>query len=175
MTSILYEQVIKSKSNDNEALMEIISRFRPLIRKFSRQLKYDYAETDLIIYLIEIVRNIDLDKLNPKNDQIIVSLIYKSLNNRKIDLFRKYVLNNKEEYELDPNLTQDKVYEENETKIIFRNALNSLSYIQRYIIVEKYFKGYSEAKIADRLNISRQAVNRAKNRALIRLRKLLDI
>lgn len=177
MTQIIFELVKESQNNGNNALQEIIDRFRPTIRKFSRQLNYDCAESDLIISLIEIVRNIHLDKLIAKNDQIIVSLISKALKYRKIDLFRKHVLNSKEMYELDLNLSPalDTVNEDIENRLIFMHALKALSPIQRFIIVNKYFRGYSDAIIADKLKISRQAVNSAKNRALARLSKILDI
>lgn len=175
MTAILYDLIERSKDNNAEALMEIINRFQPLLKKLSRGLKYEYAETDLTISLIEIIRNINMDKLKSKNDQVIVSLLCKSLNNKRIDLFRKHVLNHKEEYELDPGITQDKAYEDNETRLMLRVTLDSLTYIQKYILISKYYKGYSEAKIAEQLNISRQAVNRAKNRALAKLRSLIII
>ena len=86
-----------------------------------------------------------------------------------------FVRNRKEECELDPNLFQESSCEEIETKILLRNALNSLSDLQRNILIKRYFKDYSDEQIACTLNISRQAVNRTKNRALEKLRKLIVI
>lgn len=41
-----------------------------------------------------------------------------------------------------------------------------LTELQRKIILLKYIYGYSDQEIANRLKISRQAVNRAKNRGV---------
>ena len=48
--------------------------------------------------------------------------------------------------------------------------LNDLSEKQRFVIIQKYIIGFSDVEIAERMNISRQAVNRLINRALENLR-----
>jgi len=175
MSSQLFELAKKARNGNNDALLEILYAFKPAIKKFSRQLNYDCAEIDLTIFLIETLRKMNLSKLYMKNDQIIVGLIYKSLTNKKIDLFRKHVLNTKEQVELPSELVQEKPFEDLETKMVLKAALNSLSELQRNVLIKKYFNGYSDTEIASKLNISRQAVNRAKNRALEKLRELIAI
>ncbi|HBF3254028.1 TPA: glycosylating toxin sigma factor TcdR, partial [Clostridioides difficile] len=46
-----------------------------------------------------------------------------------------------------------------------------LSGIQRKVIFYKYLKGYSDREISVKLKISRQAVNKAKNRAFKKIKK----
>ena len=53
-----------------------------------------------------------------------------------------------------------------------RRLTEHLSEIQRQVISLKYWYGYSEVDIAQMLHITRQAVNRTKNRAINELRKL---
>ncbi len=173
MEALLFNLIEKSKNDDKEALLEIIYNFKPTIKKFSNQLSYDGAETDLIISLIELVKEINLNKLNMKNDGIMVNLIYNSLKNKTIDLFRKNILRNKVEYGIDLDMIEDESKKDMEVNIFIHDALNILSSLQRDIVIEKYFKGYSDSEIANRFNISRQAVNRLKNRALENLSQLI--
>ena len=52
-----------------------------------------------------------------------------------------------------------------------REMLTGLTALQRKVLVIRYLYGYSDAEIADQLHISRQAVNRAKNRAVAVLKE----
>ncbi len=46
--------------------------------------------------------------------------------------------------------------------------------MQRTILEERYIKNYSDIEIANKLNISRQAVNKTKNKALENLRTYMN-
>ena len=47
--------------------------------------------------------------------------------------------------------------------------------LQRDVILLRYYKDYSDREISEKLKISRQAVNRAKNRGLKRLKELITL
>lgn len=81
-------------------------------------------------------------------------------------------MNLKESLELNLDMILDESYYEHESKIFVEDLISYLPSLQRRIIKEKFLYGYSYKKIGDRLNISRQAVNGIKNRALNNLRKL---
>ena len=51
------------------------------------------------------------------------------------------------------------------------DMLNCLSQKQKLIMIYKYIYGYSDIEISMLLNISRQAVNRLKNRAITTLKE----
>lgn len=57
-----------------------------------------------------------------------------------------------------------------EDRLELREMLGGLTDVQQKVIIAKYLDGYSDAEIAARLHISRQAVNRAKNRAIAYLK-----
>lgn len=160
------EIIEKIQGGNQEAFVEIIYKFEPTIKKFSRELNYEEAETDLIIALIEIVKGLKLNNLKSKNDGVIVNYIYNSLRIRKIDLFRKYVKGVKEEIELNLDIMENESIYQIEDGIFIKDLLNPLTDIQKNVVVEKFIKGYSDAEIATKLHISRQAVNKAKNKAL---------
>ncbi|MDU1350903.1 RNA polymerase sigma factor [uncultured Clostridium sp.] len=58
--------------------------------------------------------------------------------------------------------------------VFVKDLLNQVTELQRTILVLKFIKNYSETEIANILNISRQSVNKAKNRALLALKKYLS-
>ena len=51
----LINQIAKDKNKDS--LMEIINKFRPLIKKQAYALNYEDAENDLIVDMIELIYN----------------------------------------------------------------------------------------------------------------------
>lgn len=174
MNESIKELIEKSKDGDKEALNEIVNRFKGTIKKFSRELNYEEAETDLIIGVIETIERIKLSNLELKNEGAIVNYIYNSISNKKTELYRKHVKGINEELEINLEITEDKSNYQVEDKIFIDNLLDLLTDIQRIILVEKFMKGYSDVEIANNLQISRQAVNKAKNRALKRLKRYLE-
>jgi RNA polymerase sigma factor (sigma-70 family) len=167
----LIKLIKQAKKGDKDSLMELLSRFKPLIKKYSNELKYEEAETDLIISFITIIKTLKIKEINYEGQA--VNYIYVSLRNKKIDLFRKYVQGIQEECEINLDIVADKSIPEKEDKILIKKLLTLLTDLQRKILKAKFFMGYSENEIGKRLHISRQAVNRAKNRALNKLRKYL--
>jgi len=52
----LSELVYKTQNGDEEAVVEIIKRFTPLINKYSRRMGYDAANSDLVLLLISALK-----------------------------------------------------------------------------------------------------------------------
>lgn len=50
----------KAQQGDEEAMLELIKRFQPLIRKYARKLEYDDAYEDCLLFFIELVKTMDL-------------------------------------------------------------------------------------------------------------------
>lgn len=171
METVLWELIERSKDGDQEALMTLIKKFDPLIKKYTKELNYEEAETDLIISFIELIKDIKLNIFPEKNDGLVVNYIVKSLNHKKINLFRKYVINMEDFLEVNMDLILDESDMKYKSRIIFEDLINCLPKLQRRVIKEKFLLGYSYKEIGDRLNITRQAVNRIKNRALNNLRE----
>lgn len=53
------------------------------------------------------------------------------------------------------------------------NALDQLEPDERYVLEKIYLEGYTEVEIAENFNMSRQNINKIKNKALIKLREIL--
>lgn len=174
--SELYYLVNEAQQKNKNSLMEILEKFTPLIKKYSRKLNYDGSETDLIITLIETINAIPLSRTNIiKEDKYIVGYIATSIKNKYIFLSKKYSKIYEKEIELNLDIANNETSNSMEECILLRMLLDKLPKLQRNIIIQKFIKDFSDSEIANQLNISRQAVNRAKNRGLKNLQKYLQL
>ena len=174
MNNSLYDTIESIQNGDTEKIIYIIGKFNPTIKKYSKRLKYEEAETDLIIDLIEMIQVINLSNFDKKNEGSLVKYIYNNIKNKHIDLFRKYVKSVKEEVEINLDIIETPENYNIEENIFIEDLLNKLPELQRKIIKEKYINDHSDAEIAKALNKTRQAVNKTKNKALKTLRNYLE-
>ncbi|AJA48421.1 RNA polymerase sigma factor, sigma-70 family protein [Clostridium pasteurianum DSM 525 = ATCC 6013] len=167
----------KAKNNNEECMLFIIRKFKPLLKKYSNKLNYDGSDSDLVIALIEIINCIPIYKNSKFNeDKYIVGYINNSIKHKYIQLSKRNENIIKKETELDLNIISnyEAIQDWNliDTSIFINNLVDKLSSYHKYIIKKIYIYNISEADLAKELNISRQSVNRAKNRALNNLRKI---
>ena len=156
--------------NDSEtALSELIEKFEPLLNKYAHELKYDCAKSDLIIFLIQLIRHLDFNKINHYSDGQLVTYIVTALRNKKIDLHRR-TLHSFEEIHTE-TIAEIPAASDWFTRFTITQCLKKLSPRQRNVIIRKYYLGYSDIEIAEQLHITRQAVNRTKTRALRTLKE----
>lgn len=174
MDDSLYELIKNIQNGDNEKFLDIIMRFEPLIDKLVRKLMHDEAKTDLIIAFIEMVKTINLNNFTPKDEGKIVNYINRVMKNKHVDFFRKYVQRHKEEIEINLDITLASEEFNIESNIFIEDLLYQLPRMQKIILKEKYIKDCSDIEIAEKLHISRQAVNKAKNAAIGKLRIYLE-
>lgn len=175
MADDFYELVVKSQAGDKEATLEIVTRFGPLIKKYSYLLRYDGANSDLVIALIEIVKKIPIYRDNNlKYDKFLIGYVSSALKNRYIQLSKKYSSIYSMETELNLSIAKGDLSSKLEDRVFIGEVLDKLSGIQKKVIVMKFIKNYSDKDISNILKISRQSVNRAKNRGLKNIRKYIN-
>ncbi|MFL0249254.1 RNA polymerase sigma factor [Clostridium neuense] len=175
MSDGFYGVVNKARNNDKQAIMLIINKFKPLIGKYSYLLKYDDASSDLTISLIEIIKKMPIyTNENLKCDKFIVGYIAAAIKNRYIYLSKKYhkvYLN--EQTTLNLNDVRNSENLNLDDKIFVWELLDKLSKTQREVLILKFIKDYSDKEISKALNISRQSVNKTKNRGLDNIRRYI--
>lgn len=176
MSDGFYEIISRAQNNDKQAIMLMINKFKPLIGKYSYLLKYDDANSDLIISFIEIIKKIPIyTNENFKIDKFVVGYIVSAMKNRYIYLSKKHY----KVYLNEINLNVDNINIWNgenlniEDKIFAWQLLDKLSKRQREVLILKFIKDYSDKDICKILKISRQSVNRIKNRGLDNMRRYI--
>lgn len=150
------------------AFTAIYEQYKKLILFYSSKVGDDDTLQELNIFLIELLYDIDISIFDDSSKNGIHKYIAVSLRNQYLKISR-----NKSDYaklycELYENEIKCSLSEEN---LFIDEVLRNLSDRQRLIILYKYVYNYTDSEIAFMLSISRQAVNRLKNRALSVLRE----
>lgn len=163
MKEELYELLLRCRNKDNDAVLDLIEKFKPLVNKYARNSVDDDIENELNLFLIELVRKIPIEKEIFREDKYIIGYIQTSLKHKYIEINKKNYYKNK--VDIDKILTLGNECNDIES-IFIKNMLENLTLKEKKIIILRFYKRYSDNEIADMFNISRQAVNGTKRRAL---------
>lgn len=169
----------KAQQGDTTALMELINRFQPLLKKYARKLRYNDAYEDCRLFFIELVKSMDLKNLNNQEDRVAIAYINISITNFYNKRIRKYLeaereilvseLTEKQKYYMEVQTAkQDEI--DVFTQLGIENLLNEN---ERKVIYLVYVRGYTTAEIDRICHKSRQSVNQLKCRALCKLRRMI--
>lgn len=175
MNDELWILIKEAQEKNKDATMKIIDKFIPLIKKYARILNYDGADTDLTISLIKLIKKMPVNENTQlQKEKVIVSYIAISIKNESIRLSQKHRRMSHEEIPcedeiIDAFLSYDEKYD-----FIIEDLLKQLPEIQKTIIKGIFLLDFKEIELAKSLNISRQAVNKNKRRALANLKKYLS-
>ncbi|PWE85254.1 hypothetical protein LG34_17060 [Eubacterium ramulus] len=175
---MLYKIVVDAKNGDQDAKMKLINKFMPVIRKCSRKLYSEDAENEMILFILELIPKIPDNLLRPENDGKIVNYISISVKNhysycirKKMQEKDKIPFSDLSEEQL--HLLENELSTNDEMNKLIQDDLDiSLSEKEYKVIVMFYFEQYSIAEIAEEFNVSRQAVNQMRCRAINKLRKI---
>lgn len=162
MENYLFKKLIlRFKGGDIKAFSLIYEEFKNMINSYSKKIGNEDTNQELIMFLIESLYNLEPERFKNDDGEDIKKYLAASLRNRYIALSKARV---KDLTTLLALYEQDAIYSYSDDEILLRDMLKILSQKQREIIVYKYIYGYSDSEIAKSLGISRQAVNRLKNR-----------
>lgn len=175
---MLIQMIWDIKNGSNEQMLLMITRFQPLISKYSHYLGYEDAESELIYFFICFVKKFDVEKMHDVDDATIVGYIHVSIKNEYNRLLKQKIkerkiicisqLDENEQYYIDIGTAiEDEI---GEMKDIMDKVLTER---EKNIIKLIYYDGISVKEIADMQKRTRQAVNQEKKRALCKLRRCM--
>lgn len=179
----LYNMVIMAKKGDILAVENIINLFEPAILSNIKALynynfinKYDIEDNkqELILTIINSINVIPIENPSFYNDGCIINYINRAIKNKRLEFLNKYFkkCTIESQYEFDFNLI---IYNENniDSDVIVEDLVSNLNENEKNVIKNKFLLEKSDVEIGHMLNISRQAVNKTKNRALKKLRNII--
>jgi RNA polymerase sigma factor (sigma-70 family) len=163
--SELYNAVLMSQCGDNEKLLYLCEKFKPLLKKYSYKLGYEDAYEDLLIYFIECIYKIPTTSGKfQESDMFILSYIKRSIYNAYIQLHINiekvnYYEQTYDEFEYVSNLIPNSINEYVEAMFILdmERLLTNKEFI---LFKQKFILNLTDNEIAHQLKISRQAVNK---------------
>lgn len=172
-----YQNYIRAyKKGDSDKFNLILKPINPCIQSYAYRLKYPEAHTDLIIYLLELLKKIDLRKF--KTDKEIQAYLKKCIRNKAINLSKNY-LREREKTSYDSEvlniiLESNKFSHPIGSDLCFKDLISNLNSKQQQILLLKFKNNFTDKEIGNELKISRQAVNKQKIKALKILKKELE-
>ena len=171
------DYIMAVQSGDKESMMFLIEKFKPLLICRANKLHYEDAMNDLLLSFIEGINKIDINRLRCVNDGTITNYIVKIV---------RHAANyyNKHNHQgvpasLLPNGQTDgfvkKYYEDDDIfSLLLLNLKEFLTIREQQVILSVYVYGYSVSQLAAMQGVSRQNINQIKNRAMRKIRHMLD-
>lgn len=164
---------------DDDAALQLLEMFDKLLKKYARLLGTEDAYEELRLFFFELLDKLKSKELCSDSDGYAVNYISKSVKNQYIALSK--ARNSRREDTFSDMSEEQMIYVEQIAATDDRVDIslyfplgNKLSEREKVILQQIFVDEYSIEEIAQQLNISRQAVNQAKNRALNKIREALN-
>lgn len=141
------------------------------------RIEFADCKQDLTLFLLELMKKIDVSKFPDDNSDGLNRYIYICLKNKYIELANKKKTEFKNSLQAQKEIeNRNSIFTQPETikNIEFNETLNHLSQKQKDVIIYKYIYGFSDIEIGEMFNMSRQAVNKLKNRAFETLKEYYE-
>jgi len=171
----LLEIVERAQKGDSEAMMILLNQFEPILNKHAKKLPLDYedARQEIILAFIELIKIWKLSVLSDNSNGTIIAYITKSMRNSYIRISKKVKLAFVE-LPLDIEFKQEhqKKHAISDSYDFYKEEImTALSERELLVFRLHYLQDFPIEEIARMLNISRQAVNKTKNKAVDKLRE----
>ena len=171
----IFQLVKRCQENDGDAFSDIITMFQPLIKKYAFLLDDTDAYADMYDSFIDCIYKIPIQGLRSSaGDAAVLSYIKTTMKNSYIALSKRNGVR-KSQIPLDDLDTENEkigaVGIDFDGQVIREDLLRFLSTEEELLLEAKIFYGYSDAEIAKKLGISRQAINKRYRKILEKLKK----
>lgn len=181
----LYDLLIKSSKGDNDALLKVIEKFQPLLRKYAHNLNYEDAYSDLMCNLIETCKSFDMNNIRtPTQATLVVYIKTCVINSYKALLRNKLKEKSNLIYFISPSKDSecsndnyidfwDKLasVEDEHLKLEHDFLLSILTKYEAEVVMLFYFHKHSVKDIAQYYHVKPPAICQAKSSALRKLKK----
>ena len=174
--------MLKASKIDSNSLITLIEKFQPLLRKYASYLKYEDAYDDLLIDFIEFTKKFKADSIINKDDYTLISYIRKTIHNSYLKK-SKINAHYKKMHQLFNELSEEQeLLLECITDEFDLNSEIEDDFFQEYltefefsILKLIFYHDYKVQEISKLKNISRQAVNQTKIRAIHKLKNIINL
>ena len=159
------------RNKDMSRFKELYEAFEGLIHHFELKLGYDDAGQELTVFLLDLICSFDLNRFFPNESQTLNRYIAVSVRNKYIALSKLQGRRALESGDLLDCVGRSVDFD---NSVALKEGMKLLNERQRAAVILRYIYGFSDAEIADRLGITRQAVNRLERKGLSILREYFE-
>ncbi len=150
--------------------MELVERFKPLLKKYAYHLHYEDSFEDLRMEFLQALKNIKLEYFQTRHDCVFICYIQKviyhaylkRLNHTNTSFILYSALSDAQKHHIDHETSLQDCYND----LLSSDLKRILSQKEYQVIVQHVIHGYSISTIAKATYTSRQAINQTKLSAL---------
>ena len=176
---MLLELIRSAQAGNQNDMLLLIQKFAPILKKYGGQLKREDGINDMVLYFIELIYQVDTEKMASTCDGALVNYIAKCIYRFFLKLSEKAHADSCvllfEDLPEPQKASLAATSFNDDTPFEWVIPINYLTENERMIIDLIYKQGYSSAEIANQLGINRQSVNQTKKRAEAKIRRKLYI
>lgn len=174
---MIIDDIRNSQLGDQQAMLNLVERFTPALKKYARKLETEDAFNDLVLEFLEIILHLDCSSIRQQGDGAMVNYLSRSIYCSYIKLLDR-LIKNKIPCVSGDDVTDAMLYKHHHIEMLdafpFELPENLLSPREQNAFFGIHVMGYSAAEIARVLGTSRQNINQAKLRAEQKLRDFLS-
>ena len=172
----LYFLILDYQHGDNNAGYELIKRFSPLLKKYSRNfVDSDNANSELIFNFIKIIKSLPINNFINLDDKYLIKYIAISVKRSYFALLSKENKYSSKIFLVEPSEDFNTFIQNDENNLIFNDISKYLT-AKEELVINKLFKDCcKEVEVAFELHTSRQNIYMIKRRALNKLKQYITI
>lgn len=173
---MIIDDICNGQNGDQQAILDLIKKFSPILKKYARKLETEDAYYDLQLEFLETILHLNHTTLRETSDGAMVRYLSQSVYHAYTKLLGHLIDNKVPTVSID-ELTDSILYP-NSLFYEFQNTSidvpsTILTFQEANIFYHTKILGYSAAELARNLGTSRQNVNQIKRRAVDKLRRYL--
>lgn len=177
MPAEIHKQILAYQGGDANAALELVEKFRPLIKRYAFFLHREDSFEDLQCFLLSMLKTWDMSRLSSTDDATIIRYIANSVKNEYMALSKQKGKERGTSYLEDTTVPQVIEYEQRTStwdqynQLTLQDLHKVLNQYEFAIIYAIYFEQQSVAEVAQQKHKTRQAINQTKIKALQKLKK----
>ena len=172
MPAEIHKQILDYQGGDANAALELVEKFKPLIKRYAFFLHREDSFEDLQCFLLSMLKTWDTSRLSSTDDATVTRYIANSVKNEYIALSKQKAKERGTSYLEDATLPQALEYAQKTStcdqydQLTLQDLHKVLNEYEFAIVYAIYFEQRSVAEVARQKLKTRQAINQTKIKAL---------
>ena len=172
MPAEIHKQILDYQGGDANAALELVEKFKPLIKRYAFFLHREASFEDLQCFLLSMLKTWDTSRLSSTDDATVTRYIANSVKNEYIALSKQQAKERGTSYLEDATLPQALEYAQKTStcdqydQLTLQDLHKVLNEYEFAIVYAIYFEQRSVAEVARQKHKTRQAINQTKIKAL---------
>lgn len=173
MNSQIILKIKESQLGNDESLLWLISKFNPIINKYSKKLNYEDSYEEMQFLFIKAIKNIKINKIRNESDGALVKYLERIIYNNFIMSSKHYEYIKSHEFNINDDIYHgENMAEENDdySNLLLFNLRKLLNEKEYRVIYYYFYEEYKTEEIADVLGESVWNIYKLKKSALEKLK-----